>query len=174
MELSSRQPRRRLAQGRFAMGVKVYRAAADQVELAYGIVREYYEAAAVLAREGREEFGEQYFGEGAGVWLAENQGNVVGCVALRRLAELPGSGEIKRMYVRADCRRRGIADLLFDALENYARAYGYQWLYLDTAADMIAAARFYERKGFVACEPYNRNPQASIFMRKAIGQGLIL
>lgn len=151
------------------MSVKVYRATSEQVELTYAIVQEYYEAAAVLVREGREEFEGQYFGEGAGVWLAENEVGVVGCVALRRLADLPRSGEVKRMYVRARYRGGGIADLLFDALERYARAYGYQWLYLDTAADMVAAARFYERHGFVACEPYNKNPQATIFMRKTVG-----
>jgi len=151
------------------MSIKVYRATAEQMELAYGIVQEYYEAAAVQARDGRAEFAQQYFEEGAGVWLAENDGGVLGCVALRRLGERPHSGEIKRMYVRADQRGRGIADALFDALESHAREVGYEWLYLDTAADMVAAARFYERKGFVACEPYNKNPQAAIFMRKKIG-----
>jgi GNAT superfamily N-acetyltransferase len=155
------------------MSVEVYRATLNQADVAYRIVREYYEAAAVLAREGSEEFERQYFGEGAGVWLAENDGDVVGCVALRRLAESPGCGEIKRMYVRPGCRGRGIADMLFDALEHYAQAFGYEWLYLDTAADMVAAARFYERKGFVACEPYNKNPQAALFMRKRAGLRII-
>jgi GNAT superfamily N-acetyltransferase len=169
MELSSQEGRRRLANGRFEMSVKVHRATFEQADAAYRIVQEYYEAAVVLVREGPEAFEKQYFGEGAGVWLAENDGVVVGCVALRRLAELPLSGEIKRLYVRAGCRGRGVADLLFDALESYARGSGYKWLYLDTAAEMIAAARFYERKGFVACERYNKNPQAAIFMRKKIG-----
>jgi GNAT superfamily N-acetyltransferase len=168
MELSWQQGRRRLTAGRSAMGVKVYRAASEQAELAYAIVQEYYKAAAVVVREEREEFARQYFVEGGGVWLAEAEDDVVGCVALRRLAESRHSGEIKRMYVRADYRGRGIADLLFEALGNYARAYGYEWLYLDTAADMVAASRFYERKGFVACDPYNKNPQAAIFMRKRI------
>ncbi|HUN62810.1 MAG TPA: GNAT family N-acetyltransferase [Candidatus Sulfotelmatobacter sp.] len=148
------------------MSVTVYRATSEQAELAYAIVQEYYEEAAVQLREGRDEFESQYFGEGAGVWLAESDGDVVGCVALRRLAELPHGAEIKRMYLRATHRGHGVADALLDALENYARAFGYQWLYLDTAADMVAAARFYKRKGFVACEPYNKNPQAAIFMRK--------
>ncbi|HTZ47722.1 MAG TPA: GNAT family N-acetyltransferase [Verrucomicrobiae bacterium] len=150
------------------MSIQVYRATVEQIEVAYGIVQEYYEAAAVQVREGREEFARQYFEEGAGVWLAGNETGVLGCVALRRLGERADSGEIKRMYVRADHRGRGIADALFDALESYAREVGHQWLYLDTAADMVAAARFYERKGFVACAPYNNNPQAAIFLRKKI------
>jgi GNAT superfamily N-acetyltransferase len=56
-----------------------------------------------------------------------------------------------------------------EALEKYAREFGYKWLYLDTAANMKTAARFYERKGFLSCERYNDNPQAAIFMRKAVG-----
>jgi GNAT superfamily N-acetyltransferase len=168
MELSPWKGRSRLAWGRFAMSARVYRATSDQIDLAYRIVQEYYEAASVVLREQRKEFEEQYFDEGAGVWLAENAGDVIGCVALRRLQELPHSGEIKRMYLRASHRGLGIADLLFDTLENYARAYGYRWLYLDTAANMVAAARFYGRKGFVPCAPYNKNPQAALFMRKAI------
>lgn len=151
------------------MSVKVYRATPDQIELAYGIVQEYYEAAAVVARDEPEDFAKQYFGEGAGTWLAEEENRVVGCVALRRLEELPGSGEIKRMYLQPQYRGRGISDLLLDSLEDYARMCGYEWLYLDTATDMVAAARFYKRKGFVECERYNKNPQAAIFMRKTIG-----
>jgi len=58
--------------------------------------------------------------------------------------------------------------LLLEALEKYAGGRGYKWLYLDTAADMGAAARFYQRKGFQDCARYNQNPQAAIFMRKAI------
>jgi len=150
------------------MNVIVSRANAEQMDVAFGLVQEYYAAVKVVVREEREEFVRQYFADDTGVWLARADGELVGCVALRRLPERPDSAEIKRMYLRAAYRRRGIADLLLDALEEYARAAGYRWLYLDTAADMTAAARFYERNGFVRCEAYNENPQAAIFMRKAL------
>ena len=150
------------------MGFKIYRAPDTQIELAYGIVEEYYTAASVVVREDRREFAEQYFADGAGIWLAEAEDIVVGCVALRRLQDVPDAGEIKRMYLRPLYRGQGVSDLLLNALEDYAREFGYKWLYLDTAANMKAAARFYERKGFTACERYNANPQAAIFMRKSI------
>jgi GNAT superfamily N-acetyltransferase len=148
------------------VSVRIYRAAETQIELAYGIVQEYYAAASVVVREDHEEFERQYFGDGTGVWLAEADEGVIGCVALRRLEGLADSGEIKRMYLRETYRGQGVADLLLQGLEEYAREFGYKWLYLDTAADMKVAARFYERKGFVPCERYNENPQAAIFMRK--------
>lgn len=150
------------------MGVRIYRASETQSELAYGIVEEYYRAASVVVREDPEEFAREYFKAGAGVWLAEFNGELVGCVALRNLKAKPGCGEIKRLFVRPAYRGQGIADLLFEAVEEYANKFGYRWLYLDTAAEMKAAQRFYERRGFVHCERYNDNPQATIFMRKAI------
>lgn len=151
------------------MRFKIYRAPETHIELAYGIVQEYYAAASVVVREDRREFTRQYFAGGAGVWLAEAENMVVGCVALRRLQDAPDCGEIKRMYVRPLYRGQGVSDLLLKALEEYAREFGYKWLYLDTAPNMKAAARFYQRKGFLTCERYNENPQAAIFMKKAIG-----
>ncbi len=151
------------------MSLKVYRAGVSQIPQAYRIVSEYYEAAAVQVREDRDEFEREYFADGAGVWLAEGDGEVVGCVALRSLPEMVRCAEIKRMYVHPGHRGLGVSDLLLSALEDFARRSGYEWLYLDTAADMKAAARFYRRKGFVDCDRYNQNPQASLFMRKKIG-----
>jgi len=151
------------------MEMHIYRAKESQVEPAYGVVREYYEAAAVIAREDRETFAREYFCEGGGVWLAEEEGRVVGCIALRKLAGREKCGEVKRLYVRPAYRGQGLAERLLGALEEYAKEFGYAWVYLDTAAEMKAAARFYEKKGFERCERYNENPQAAIFMRKAIG-----
>lgn len=151
-----------------ATGIRVCRAADSQIERAYAIVREYYETAAVVVREDLDEFAREYFIEGGGVWLAEDGGAVVGCIALRGLRGKPGCGEIKRLYVRPEYRGQGLADRLLEALENHAKEFRYEWLYLDTAADMKAAARFYERKGFEPSLRYNDNPQAAIFMRKAI------
>ena len=150
------------------MAVRIYRASESDKDTAYGIVEEYYLAASVVVREDPQKFAKEYFEAGAGVWLAEVEGDVVGCVALRRLKEKPGCGEIKRLYVQPSNRGQGIADFLLETVENYAKEFGYRWLYLDTAADMKAAQHFYERKGFSHCERYNDNPQAAIFMCKAI------
>jgi GNAT superfamily N-acetyltransferase len=151
------------------MGIKVFRAADSQREIAYRIVEEYYQAASVVVREDADAFAKEYFAPGGGVWLAEDEGTIVGCIALRQLTSQPDCGEVKRLYVRPSHRGRGLADALLEALEEYARESGFVWLYLDTAADMKAAARFYERKGFFPHQRYNDNPQAAIFMRKAIG-----
>jgi ribosomal protein S18 acetylase RimI-like enzyme len=150
------------------VGCRVHRACLSEVQVAFDLVSEYYREMRVEVREDREEFEQQYFEKETGLWLAEVESAPVGCVALRKLDTRPKYGEIKRMYVRASLRGRGIADMLLQALEAYAMQYGYEWLYLDTMLSMAAAARFYERNAYMRCERYNDNPQAGLFMRKCL------
>jgi ribosomal protein S18 acetylase RimI-like enzyme len=167
MELFLQPYRENLYQGTRMAGFKIRKVAIEEAERAYALVEEYFQAAKVVAREDRGKFEEEYFAENAGVWAAEIAGELVGCIALRKLtAQGAHIGEIKRMYVRPEYRGQGIAEGLLSALENFARQHGYEELYLDTAADMTAAARLYERCGYERRERYNDNPQAAIFMRK--------
>ena len=145
----------------------IWRAELESLDQAFSIVSEYYDAVGVMVRESRDQFAAYYFGEGSGVWLASTGQAVIGCIALRPLALQPGrSGEVKRLYVRPAWRGRGVADLLLDELHAYAASAGYQWMYLDSKDDLEAAKRFYKRRGYEACQRYNDNPQATVFMRK--------
>ena len=153
---------------RHKMRLPVYRASLQEIEVAFDLVKEYYQEVGVIAREDRAEFERQYFREGTGLWLAIVEGQVVGCVALRRLGAPANCGEIKRMYVRSSHRGKGIAGALLKSLEVYAMKHKYAWLYLDTTDSMVTAARFYERNLYQPCERYNDNPQATVFMRKGI------
>jgi len=153
--------------------VEIWRAQPEEADAAFCLVREYFKAAGVMVREDQETFVQEYFGEGQGLWLACVEGELAGCVGLRRLPGPEGlepedvkCAEIKRMYLREKFRGQGIAARLLEAVENFARGAGYAWIYLDTASNMVAAARLYEKNGFVRCERYNENPQAAIFMRK--------
>jgi GNAT superfamily N-acetyltransferase len=151
--------------------VEIHRAGLDEVDRAYELVQEYYEAASVVARDDRAEFVQLYFDAGSGFWLACEAYKTIGCIALRRLIETPDRAEVKRLYVRPAYRGRGVAAALYGALEGFARDYGYAWLYLDSTDEMIAAHRFYESQRYSRCERYNDNPQATIFMRKALVPG---
>jgi ribosomal protein S18 acetylase RimI-like enzyme len=79
------------------------------------------------------------------------------------------AGEVKRLYVRPTFRERGIAERLLEALERFAASRDAEWLYLDTTDELQAAIAFYERHGYLRCDRYNDNPQATIFMRKRLG-----
>jgi GNAT superfamily N-acetyltransferase len=147
---------------------EIRRAVSSEIGKAYAIVEEYYEAMNVVARDTRDEFARLYFEEGAGIWLAWLGKAVVGCLALRSMPKFADSGEVKRLYVQPEYRGHGLAVALHNALETYARNFGYQWLYLDTADNMTSAIRFYMQQGYERCARYNENPQATIFMRKGL------
>jgi len=148
--------------------MRIHRATLLEVDAAYGIVSEYYEAVSVLVRDDRSTFEREYFSEGAGIWLATDNGEIIGCIALHRLPNLDTGGEIKRLYVREGYRGQGVAVGLLAALEAYATEMGYTALYLDSKDDLTTAIRFYQRQGYQTCERYNDNPQATIFMRKKL------
>jgi len=108
--------------------------------------------------------------ESSGIWVAYvNDLIPVGCVLLRPLPEVSSTAvEVKRMYVRNEYRSLGVAQGLMSSLEEYARNQQNDWIYLDTKDDLIAAIKFYQKCGYVSCDRYNDNPQATIFLRKKL------
>ena len=148
--------------------LRIFRAGEQEREAAFRIVEEYNQVVNVVVRDSPESFAKDYFQPGTGIWLAQAGRQFVGCIALRRLHTRQQAGEIKRLYVRPGYRGSGAAVALLEALERFAETSDYRWLYLDSKADLQAALRFYQRHGYEPCEPYNQNPQATIFMRKAV------
>ncbi len=146
--------------------IEISQANRADFDAALAIVHEYSDAINVTVRETAQSF-EQYFEPRAGIWLAKWADEIIGCIALRPLV-LPDKAEIKRLYVKAEWRGKNIAEKLLTAAHEFARVNHYQWCYLDSKADLVAAIRFYERSGYEHCERYNDNPQAVIFMRKAL------
>jgi GNAT superfamily N-acetyltransferase len=132
------------------------------------LLREYYEAVEVVQRDTPETIAKIITDPGSGVWLAYLAGQAVGCVVLRRLNSIPDAGECKRLYVQPDGRGLGIADRLMGALESFALDQGYRWVYLDSHDGLKAAIRLYLKRGYDFCERYNDNPQATVFLRKAL------
>jgi GNAT superfamily N-acetyltransferase len=154
-----------------AEALRVWRAEEQDREAAYRLVEEYNDAVEVTVRDSPEGFARDYFRSGAGFWLAAAGEKMAGCIALRALSTRPASGEIKRLYVKPEFRGSGVGEALLAALEQYAETSGYAWLYLDSKDDLKAALRFYARQGYEACERYNDNPQATVFLRRALHPG---
>jgi ribosomal protein S18 acetylase RimI-like enzyme len=147
----------------------VRRATQDDLTCAFELVNEYFQAVDVWVRDTESEFSDYLLGDDRGVWLAFAGKEAVGCIALHPLVSLPRSGEIKRLYVKPAYRRQGLAEELLQALEEFAaRNTRYEWLYLDSKDDLVSALRFYEQHGYEPCDRYNANPQATVFMRKAL------
>jgi GNAT superfamily N-acetyltransferase len=81
-----------------------------------------------------------------------------------------GLGEIKRMYVRAEARRRGLGAEVLEALEAEARGLGMSAVVLDTRVpEARAAVSLYRASGYVDVPAFNENPYANVWLRKQLG-----
>jgi DNA-binding MarR family transcriptional regulator/ribosomal protein S18 acetylase RimI-like enzyme len=135
---------------------------------ALDLLEEYYEAVQVVLRDTPQAIFAILEGRSSGLWVAYLEGQAVGCVLLRELASIPHAVECKRLYVRPAARGRGIADKLMEALETFAQGHRAECVYLDSHSGLSSAIALYRRRGYVDCERYNDNPQATIFLRKRI------
>jgi putative acetyltransferase len=91
--------------------------------------------------------------------LAEYQRHLAGCVALREWK--PGICEMKRLYLRASFRGKGLGRAIAENIIAEARNIGYQCMRLDTIEPIMKdAVEMYRKLGFRQIEPYRPNPIA--------------
>jgi len=88
--------------------------------------------------------------------VAKQEGQITGCVAVRPLSS--EVCEMKRLYVRAKHRGKGIGRALASAIIEEAAKSGYKAMRLDTVPSMKEAIRLYESLGFQPTQPYCHNP----------------
>ncbi|GMI11649.1 hypothetical protein TrVE_jg8570 [Triparma verrucosa] len=85
--------------------------------------------------------------------------SIVGVVALK-LIEGDSVGEVKRMFVNKEGRRKGIGEALVRVLLEYAKGKHYSEIKLDSLERLGAALALYEKFGFKRCEKYVECPEA--------------
>ncbi|HEX3152505.1 MAG TPA: GNAT family N-acetyltransferase [Gemmataceae bacterium] len=99
--------------------------------------------------------------------VAEVEGEMVGCVALRPQAA--GVCELKRLYVRPAYRGKGIGRRLLEMLLAEAVDAGYLEAVFDTLESMTEALALYRSFAFEPTEPYGCHPVAgSLCFRKKL------
>lgn len=101
--------------------------------------------------------------------LAFWDGSVAGVGALRQ-TELPGTCEMKRLYVRPAFRGHAIGRALTEKLIAEAGEIGYQRMRLDTVpGKMDRAIELYRQLGFREIAPYYATPvEHTLFMELAL------
>ena len=106
--------------------------------------------------------------------LAYDNGELAGCVALRRIDA--GVCEMKRLFVREQFRGQSLGRTLIEAIIKEANRIGYDRMRLDTLPPkMDKAIALYNELGFKEIEPYYNNPvPGAMFMElnlKRTGSG---
>jgi ribosomal protein S18 acetylase RimI-like enzyme len=111
---------------------------------------------------------EEMYGNPTGcIILGYRNEQAVACVGVRRIDE--AYCELKRMYVKPDCRTHGAGrQLLALALLN-AKELAYKYIRLDTLTVMTTAITLYKSAGFYEIDPYYQNPvEGSVYMEKVL------
>jgi GNAT superfamily N-acetyltransferase len=105
----------------------------------------------------------------AGVFLlVEDDLGPVGCGGIRMLE--PDRAEVKHLYLRDAVRGRGWGRMLLAELERRARELGATQAVLDTNIALEAAGSLYRASGYVEIEPYNDNPNATLWFCKELAR----
>ena len=91
---------------------------------------------------------------------------VLGCGAVRLLTD--EIAEIKRMWISAPARGRGLGRLLLGRLEEEATRLGARRVRLDTNSVLVEAIAMYESTGYQQIERYNDNPFAQRWFEKQL------
>jgi ribosomal protein S18 acetylase RimI-like enzyme len=80
-------------------------------------------------------------------WVAQTaKGEIVGMIGVQQ--HQSGEGEIRRLRVRHDVRRRGIGSALLEAAIQFCREKQHLKVILDTAMDMEPAVKLFEKFRF--------------------------
>ena len=106
-------------------------------------------------------------------WTVWEEGQLLGCGALRELT--PIHGEVKSMRTPAAARRRGAGRAVLNTVVQTAKQRKYELLSLETGSHpaFLPAQRLYASVGFELCGPfgsYEEDPH-SVFMQLRLSQG---
>lgn len=78
----------------------------------------------------------------------DEKDQVVGGVGVAAFTGFPDSAEIQKLYLDDATKGKGYGRELMQTAEAWAKAVGYQQLYLETHSNLKAAIKLYEKLGF--------------------------
>jgi len=132
-----------------------------QIKIAAELFREYQQFLNVdLCFQGFEKelatLPGKYADPTGAILLAEQNGEIAGCVAVRLLKD--DICEMKRLYVKNEFQGLSLGRKLTEAIINKAKDLGYKKMQLDTLQRLDRAIGLYEKLGFKQIKPYYTNP----------------
>lgn len=113
-----------------------------------------------------EDINYEYQSKGGNFWVALDKDNkVIGTIGAKVLEN--NIIEVKRVYVKKECRGMGLSQKLYDILEQFAIDNGFEGLFLGTYDKLERAIGFYYKNNF--SDDYTREREEGIkYMSKKL------
>ena len=87
--------------------------------------------------------------ENAELWVAEDEGKILGCCGVYPTEGLPeGCAELVKFYISKEARGKGLGKKLMEASLASALQFGYRELYLESLPEFSNAVSWYKKLGF--------------------------
>lgn len=96
-------------------------------------------------------FSEVYKQAKSNYWVVEEGGRIIAGCGIGPIEGVVHVCELQKMYALKEARGIGIASQLLEISLTFAKKY-YQECYLETFGNMVAANKFYQKKGFTPLE----------------------
>ncbi len=80
--------------------------------------------------------------------LRDDEDNVIGGVGLAKVEFFENCAELQKLYLTDSAKGAGIGYKLISLIEDKAREFGYQRMYLETHTNLAAAIHIYEKCGY--------------------------
>lgn len=165
--------------------MKIHRTSGDspQFKALVSHLSKYQQQSAAVPSSGQET--EDIVKEIQHSLLAEENGEVIGCAGIKVLKEVESldiasstiishkpriSGEIRKMYVESQFRKKGVAGALISELESWSKELGLQQLVIETGRNQPENITLYRKHGFKVIQNYGvyKNQKNSICMLKML------
>lgn len=118
-------------------------------------------------KEEIEDLRQMYGGKEGAIILCKENEVYIACIAIRKANE--ETAELKRMFVKPDFQKQGIAKMLLDKSIDLAKIKNYNRIWLDTLNYMLPAIKLYKQYGFYEIEAYYNNPnETAVYFEKKI------
>ena len=89
-----------------------------------------------------------FFEKGHPFWIALDEfDRVIGCIGTRNDEE--GNLFLSRLFVKFDCKRRGIGSKLLELAENSAKDRGFKEVHVHLGKEYLESQIFYPKHGYV-------------------------
>ncbi len=112
---------------------------------------------------------EKLIKQGVAFFVVRQDGAPAGCGGVQFFGT--AYGELKRMFVRPQFRRLGLAKLMLEHLEQYARDHNIKILRLETGIHQKEAIGLYERVGYQSIPPFGEyvdDPLSRFFEKRIV------